>query len=87
MNFSVLSNKLKQILEILCLNETWFNEQTQAEIDGYNSYHDIFREQKTEVEPAYSLNLNLVLHWWENVRLYLMICEFVLSKLKYMATT
>ena len=39
-----------------CLTETWFNEQMQAEIDGYNSFH-AFRE-KNVVEPAYSLNLN-----------------------------
>ena len=28
-----------------CLRETWFNEQTQAEIDGYSSFH-AFREQE-----------------------------------------
>ena len=31
--------------DIFCLTETWFNEQTQADIDGYNSFH-AFREQR-----------------------------------------
>ena len=31
--------------DTFCLTETRFNEQTQAEIDGYNSFH-AFREQK-----------------------------------------
>ena len=37
--------QLETMPDIFCLTKTWFNEQTQAEIDGFNSFH-AFREQK-----------------------------------------